>query len=107
MEIGTVTITYSANGTIINSETYFTPSMQVSVSQENLLNEFMKITEKTDSEILKQNADLVIASWFSKMNEIELDERPGNGISSELIRCEKYSTGQIRKCVIRYNYSKK
>jgi uncharacterized protein YdeI (YjbR/CyaY-like superfamily) len=99
LEIGITTIEYNEDTTVKIAK--FTPTMEVSIPDE-LLQKLKESGEWKDPEKLKENSDFIFASWFSKMNDIELADREVSEIVSEIIVCEKYPNGNIKKCSMKY-----
>lgn len=104
-EIGIATITYDSGGTVIRELTNFVPTLKISITEE-LNRQFAKVKSEKDEINLKKNSDIVLATWFSKMNEIELADRDKFQIKSEIIKCERYANQRIKQCVIRYTFEK-
>lgn len=102
-KIGIVTMEYAQTGKIIQAT--FAPIMVVELEEE-LFYQLEEIKPTTDPAVLRSNADLVMASWFTRTNEIELADREKFSIVSDIIDCRKYETGQIKKCVIEYTFKK-
>lgn len=102
-EIGIATITYDNGGRVIKELTNFVPTLKISITDE-LNKQFAQIRSEKDEINLKKNSDIVLATWFSKMNEIELADRDKFEIKSEIIKCEKYANERIKQCVIRYTF---
>lgn len=103
--IGIVTIEYDENGRIEKAR--FDPSMTVE-ADDRLLKQ-LEVLEDEEEEIeLQSRADLIMASWFTKINEIELADLNEWVIVSEVALCEKYVfSGKIRKCVLNYYFKKR
>lgn len=98
--IGQVAMEYSENGQVINAS--FTPSIVVK-ADEFLLGQ-LKTIPQTDADVLKHNADLVLASWFNKTNEIELADREKWTIVSAVVDCDKYPSGAVKRCILEYTF---
>lgn len=113
-EIGIVTMNYNDEGEVTMAS--FKPTMSITIDK-NLFERFSKIGDtgkrikkespsvhyEEDSEMLRENAELVFASWFNKTNEIELADREKYKIISETIRCSKHFNGRIAECNIRFS----
>lgn len=102
-EIGVTTLEYDDAGNLITS--YFEPTMKV-VVDETLLKAIKEVKNSEDSESIKQHAEVALASWFSKMNEIELADRDEWTISSEVKHCEKWPNNKVKKCVIQFEFKR-
>ncbi len=102
--IGVATISYDEQGNP-TSQT-FKPGENIE-PDDNLLNQLKQIPTATDSELVKQNADLVLAGWWSKMNEAELADRDEFKIYSEIVECLKYDNGSVKSCSIEYTFKKR
>lgn len=97
-QIGTVTIEYNRSGVVTSHK--FNPLIKVDNSQE--LRRELKNVNGENADVLKHNADVIVAAWFSKVNQVELEDREQYSVESEVIACEKYNTGGIKKCVLKY-----
>jgi hypothetical protein len=102
-EIGTVTTSYNQEGEAITIE--FKSSMYIK-SNENLLKQLRTVKSADDIQVLQTNSDLAVASWFSKITEIELTDPSEGQITSEIVSCDKYPNGKIQTCVLKYTFRK-
>lgn len=103
LEIGIAILNYDRKGKLISG--LFTPTLAVEVP--DLFKETMEtITATTTPDLLKTHSDMVFAGFFVKMNEIELADREDFDVVSEVIECEKWNNGIIRKCIIKYFFKK-
>src|SRR5579864_105088 len=78
LQIGTAEIIYGEDGKVLRA--FFTPKMQVG----NIASQLLQL-EPGKPERIKENAEMVLAAWFSKMNEIELADREHYKIESEIL----------------------
>lgn len=100
LEIGKVTMNYSQKGEMVKEKTYFTPTLNIIITKE--LEDQLKTIQGGDQKTVKDNADLLLASWFSTMNEVELNDRQTHRLDSEVVHCETYPDGNVKQCVIKY-----
>lgn len=101
--IGTATVKYDEDGKAVFAN--FVPEMKVELD-ETSLGRLQKVVDKNkDAEKIRENADVVLSSWFSKMTDIELEDRADYQMISEVVNCEKYPSGQIKVCVLRYMFT--
>jgi hypothetical protein len=98
-EIGIANIKYKQDGSVFSAD--FTPSKVNLGGGFGPPNQLLNIKQGTAEEI-KNNAELVMASWYSKMNEIELADRNQYEIKGEIIRCDKYPDGAVMQCEVRF-----
>lgn len=63
-----------------------------------------QLSENKDEVKVKLSADLVLATWFNDILEIELADRDKYEVKSEVITCEKYDSGNVKLCVIDYYF---
>ncbi len=99
--IGTVTIEYNEQGKVITS--LFEPTMTVNLDPE-LESELKTIECCPDVETLEHNASLVLASFFNRMNNIELRNIETTSLKPHCDSLDKYPNGQIKKAVISYSF---
>lgn len=83
----------------------FIPTMKVSLD-DNLLEQLKSIQQPNDGNVVKSQADLMLAAWFSKMNEIELADRTQYTIKSKVVDCTKWPNGKVRLCKLNYYFAK-
>lgn len=97
-EIATVKIEYTKEGRIqlAKVEGNIRP-----VVGQSTLNSLKQIGNKTPEEI-KNQADLLLGKLFSSITDIELSDPANTGIVSEVVECDKYPGGNVKKCVIKY-----
>lgn len=100
MQIGKAIFNFNEQGKQVSA--YFMPTMRVNVNVSLLEN----ISTGQSSEIIKKNAEVALASWFAKMNEIELADRDEWKIESVVDTCTNYSSGGVRMCVVAFNLVK-
>lgn len=100
-EIGFVTTVYTELGDIVKELSAFKPTLQGTVSKD-IEDQILNIKSSDSSEAIKSNAMLLLASFFNRMTEIELADRSEYEIDSEVIECDKYPDGAVRKCVLRF-----
>ena len=103
-KIGIATVNYDENGYPISQS--FVPGTNVNPDDE-LLNQLKQIPVTDNSEVTKENADMILAGWWAKMNEIELADREEYKIYSNVINCVKYPNDLIKECSIEYIYKKR
>jgi hypothetical protein len=101
--IGVASVGYNEEGQVEFAN--FLPEMQIDLDQRSLNNLKKVVNNSTNTETVKENADKVLAHWFSKINDIELAERPQFQVTSEIVNCEKHANGNVKLCVIRYSFS--
>lgn len=101
--IGSAVIEYDAAGKVTTA--YFEPSIKIDLA-EALGGRFTELAAPTPEE-LKGNADIVLGAWFSKMNEVELADRDRYTIESEIVECEQYPNGTVKRCILRYTFKER
>ena len=96
-------LNYDENGNVLSTE--FEPKLPLKVTS-GLLNQLTAVKCSDDSEVIKSNADLVLASWFNQIEDIELADRDKFQVTSEVVeaRCERYENGNIKSVYIYYNF---
>lgn len=100
MRIGTVHLEYDELGKLIQA--FFNPEIKIE-ADEDLLTKLSEIKNSDEKNICEQ-ANTLFATWFSKMNEIELADRTEYHIINELVACEKFDSGAIKSCAIEFNF---
>ena len=100
--IGTAEIEYDENGVVVNAG--FKPVMELvfDESMKKLLKASVQGDEKEEE--IQHNADMILASWFSQISDVELAERDEQEIVSEIVGCEKFDSGKIKICRIQYTF---
>lgn len=97
--IGTVTIEYNQTGQLISS--LFEPTLKVEID-ESLIAELKSVENSDNIEVIEHNASLILASWFNKVNHIELRDAEKTEIAGHVDLCEKHPDGRVKKCVVSY-----
>ncbi len=82
IEIGVVSVLYSPTWNVLDAS--FEPTMKHELD-EKCLTQLKSISSDKDKDVIKSNAELVFASWFEKMNEIELADREKFEIVSRVL----------------------
>jgi hypothetical protein len=99
MKIGIVKLEYSVNG-LVTAAT-FEPTMKIEYDGK-LLNDLAAIESAGEKKLCEQ-ANVVFASWFAKMNEIELADRSEYHIVNKLINCTTLH-GAVKSCEIEFSF---
>lgn len=99
LEIGIATLRYDKTGEATHAS--FESTMLLDFDKD-LLKQLERVPDSEDAEAIKQNADLVFAGYFSKLNEIELADREQYEVISEIVNCLKYENGKAKECTIRF-----
>lgn len=101
-KIGIARIEYNEDGTVKSA--IFEPTMKVEAKADTL-SPFLSIEDGNSSEeAVKEHAIIALATWFNKMNEIELADREKYTIDTEVVSCEKYPSGSIKICQIEFHF---
>ena len=97
-EIGVATILYSEDGKPLSS--YFKPTVMFSADTKML--DQLSNVEGPDAESVKTNSELVMGAWFSNLNDIELADREEFSVVGEVLQCDKYQSGKIKRCSVKF-----
>lgn len=97
-EIGTVNVSYDEIGKPVQA--IFTAS-PYTVTDPEVLSQLLTVKNDSQEEIQK-NAELVISSWFSNLDEIQMLDREKFTITSEVVSCGKFGDGKIATCKITF-----
>lgn len=101
LEIGTVQIEYRETGEVKSASFHPVPAIRFDSA---VTRQLLTLDHPEGPHQLKNNSDLILAAWFTKLNEIELADRERYDIDSEIIRCDKYPNGSIQTCTIKYTF---
>lgn len=100
-EIGIVTLDYNEDG--VATEATFNPTMKVNLDIKALL-QLTAIPADKSPQHVEDNAGFVLASWFERLNEIELADRDHYRVAPKVIKCDNYPNGRIKHCEIAFNF---
>jgi hypothetical protein len=100
-QIGKVTIEYDEAGNLITS--LFEPEMSVTLDPQ-LETELKTIECCNDTETLEHNASLVLASYFNRMNQIELRDVATTSLLGHIDYSANHPDGKIKKTIISYSF---
>lgn len=95
MNVGIVTLQYTEAG-ILDSYDF---KSDIQLPKEF---EIDKLLVGDKIEKIKATADLVMATWFNRVAEIELADRTEYTLVGETVMCDKYASGAVKACQIRY-----
>lgn len=104
MEIGIVDIRYNAEGKVTDGT--FTPTLRAAVDKK-LINQLFSIEKPADEAALRANSELILADWFTRLNDIELADRELYEVKGEVLGCDKYPDGRVQHCRIVFNFVKR
>jgi hypothetical protein len=96
-QIGKVVFVYDKYGKLLKAD--FLPEIQTE-NTSTLLNRLEEISCETKVETIKANAEIVLSSWFTGVNEIELADRDKQKIVGEITASSKHNNGKIKSCTI-------
>ena len=96
-KIGIATIEYDRVGSVTKGT--FDPDKDFGNVD---IKQLLSIKASKDVDVVKRNAETVLASWFSKINEVELADRDQYEVASEVLDCKKYVDGKVKKCSIQF-----
>lgn len=102
IKIGKVEMRYSAEGKVKSAE--FIPALRLK-APDALVEQLTEIKVGSEVEV-KQNADLVFAAWFLKIQEIEEGDRDKFVVDSKIVDCVKDTKGNVLRCGIEYFWKK-
>lgn len=97
-EIGVVSVIYNEDGEVVSAS--FEPNKKVEFDN-TVLTQMVKLKTSSAEEV-RTHTDFVLGAWFSKMTNIELADPSLYKIESEVVSCDKFPSGNVQKCVIRY-----
>jgi hypothetical protein len=100
-QIGIATITYDNTGMAMSAT--FEHSLKIS-SSDSVINS-LKTIKQRDVPTMTENAETVMAEWFTKMNEVELADRDQYKISGEVVECEMNGKGMPKRIRISFSFS--
>lgn len=96
--IGNATILYSREGKATHS--FFVPAIHT-IPCDVIEAQLLTTTPKT-GEQAKEQAQRVLADWFSKVEDIELADRETGEITSTIVSCEKWDNDIPKSCTIEF-----
>lgn len=96
--IGELLMEYDKDGKLTNAK-YLS---QVPISDIASLSEEVHKITCNNKEALKTNAEIVLASWFSKVSAIELADREKHKVETEIVSCEEWPNGLIKACILKF-----
>lgn len=103
IKIGTVSLNYKDNGKLVGAA--FSP--RINITAEELLDQFGNCTNKTVEQV-QQTAQLVLASFFSKISDIELRDMETTDIEAKVVNTIRYThTADIKAIEIDFIYKEK
>lgn len=102
-KIGTATLIFTETGEFKQGS--FKPDA-ISIPSTLLQLDLTQVDRCENVEQVQQKADEVFATWFSRMNEIELADREKYTIKSKVTRCVTFPSGRPQVCEIEYTFEK-
>ena len=97
--IGSVSLSYNENGKLVKAG--FRP--QISVTHEELKDQLGDCTSKTFEEV-EECAKLFLASFFTKVSDIELRDMEKTTIETDMKKGEKYDSGSLKEIEFDFIY---
>lgn len=102
--VGITSLYYNEDGTL--SSGFFTP-FGFDLNGDQILERMKFIDAGQSGDELANHAKVVLAGFFSRANEIELADREKYEILPTVIECQKWPSGTVKKCVIRFTLKSK
>lgn len=102
--IGVATLMYDKTGKVTAAS--FAPAALFDKIDLNQLAQIKPDGSGDDEVSMTRNAELVLSSWFTRMNEIELADRDQFKISTEVLSCERYKTGEVMIFMASFSFEK-
>lgn len=100
-EIGTAILDYDELGNVMATE--FIPSKDINiVAPPNLGLRLFGMDRAEDENMMRTQAERVMAAWFSKATEVELADRDQYRIEAVVTKCERYEFGGIFRSAIKF-----
>src|SRR5687768_14329135 len=99
-KIGTAKLKYDSDGDLQIG--FFQPRITVTKDQVKQFG-LTKCTNKTPDEI-KNCAQLLLASFFNKVNEIELRDFEKTTLETNIVSTQHYDTGLVKEIEIEFVY---
>lgn len=90
--IGVVTLKYNKTSESLYS--IFTPEIKVGKKNLPALD---AVHISKNEEKMKEEVQEAVAKWFAGLNEIELADREKFVIKTNLVKCNKYKTGEVKE----------
>lgn len=103
--IGIVEFDYDESGKLIETAFAAEP-MRIKVA-DDLTAKFSEITASNSQDEIKAQAEKVLASWWSNLNDMEIADRNKFEITSEVVGCDKYTDGKIKVCRVEFYFDEK
>ena len=101
--IGKVQLNYKEDGKLLSAS--FTP--KITVTSEELFDQFGDCTNKS-AEQVQQAAQLMLAAFFNRLNDIELRDMEVTDIEAKVVDTVRYaSTADIKSIEIDFIYKQK
>lgn len=96
-KIGEVVITYTPEG--VAETAAFLPTIKIDSAA--IAKQLLEV-KIGGSAAIQSNSDMVMATWFSRINDIELMDHSDQRLNSEIIDCLKRENGMVYYCRIAY-----
>lgn len=98
-KIGEVEITYSEAGIVHRAS--FVPTL-ITEFTGDVISQLGQLKSAKDSETIVFNAEMILAAWFSKLNDLELRDPEVTQIIGEVKQCNHYANGMVQSCQMNY-----
>lgn len=98
-KIGAVKLVYGEDGNLLMAG--FSPRIEITF--EDLKDQLGDCTNRTDQEI-KDCAQLLLASFFNKVSNIELRDVEKTTIETQIAHVEKYSNNSLKNIELEFIY---
>lgn len=103
--IGTVTLYFDDTDKFV-SGTFAPEAMEVNADE--LITRMAFVDNKATESDMKCQAELILGSWWARMNRVELADRENYEVKTETVNCTRdYKTGSVRTWAIKFTLVKK
>lgn len=99
-KIGAVRLVYNNKGQLIIARVKPEDFIKNELSPANDLAK--AVDGLMDEQRIKEQAQMVLASWFNHLNNVELSDKFESELTSEIVSCSKWPNGTVKECTLQF-----
>lgn len=96
INVGIITLYFDEDGRY-TSGNFVPEEMKIDSAS---LHERLPFVDGVSQTSMSKSVEVIVSSWFQRMNDMELADRDKYELTTEVVKCEEWPSGSVRKCIL-------